>query len=1390
MVAKSWPRNSRLTRQARLRDDFSRPEPEPEEVLDIVSINDSDSEGIQDSQSLPVNSSDSKADSFTMPPSTSQSRQGRSAANSSRATSTSNATKKTKKPPPDPIEISTDGSVNQDEDEDMLDFEDVQVPTDRAAEGEGDSEDLEMEDVEPDAGAADGSMRDVNDMYAAAYREAQAMPMEGDDDDEDGEGDDDAGDSSRASTSAIPIFKDGKGQHKGVEISMGTQNKKQDSGAVRKKSNNILTPRDRQNRIKAHKLYVLSILAHAQVRNKWCNDAALRDKLADDVPEYMINKLRSIHPKKVTEQRERIRMFESFLSELVRWWVNRFRLDPHLTAKSALRQPDQDIATGILPASGRRIDGWIVESAAERDERHRRERKAQLRNQKARQEQAQRAVKGKAKASATDDAIEGAAPAKTMEITIFAPGSAIRPVYLRLLPSAESISSAADLLERAHERSGSRETSAQLFCALCRSLGIPARLVISPQPMPWSVGASKLANTAQPGSQLEKKPNKLRSKTKGGGTKYNARPIDEFTSDEDSDLGASERERAQQTQTKAPRKRATAQSASSVLSNDSSDLSDIEEVTPSSPKNPTSSKGANLAKKAVLSSASSRTRRQAANGVSPSTSTAGKRGEPIEVDGTTSDSSVHSGASQPNQTKAAARGKGTANAKGKGKARARTTDDDGSSQVDADETDYRPEKWKNLKTPLKIEPKVKLRAFRPKQLKATEMAAYDDDTADPVDLQAPPTMWVEVFSKPYQKWISVDPIRSLVRPTGNRLMEPSTTDRQNKLVYVVAFEEDGYARDVTARYTKTLNSRVSRLRPPARAKGEEEWWSKVARAIHRPQRLDRDAMEDAELEDNSSREPMPTSVAGFKDHPLYFLEKNMKRDEVVFPRRQIATFQGMPVFSRSDVLTLRSSRQWYNEGRVVKDGEVALKFVKSRGYTLANKRAEEQARLEGREVAQEGLYAEFQTTLFVPPPVGPDGKIPTNGFGNIDLFVPSMLPAGAVHLPYSGIAKVAKKLGVPYAEAITGFEFRKQRGMPKITGIVVAQQNGEMVEEAFWQQEHEDAVKQQTKQMERAMKNWRKLINSLRIAKRVQEQYGDKLAAAKGGNKKAAVPGKSKKRDTTPPSSPTKSKYFSPKKATADDEGDATRADPKSDRRSPQNAAPMDLEGSVEDLSVPVQEDAAAEEDSTDPRLATEPSSADTVRNGVKRKIISMAQLASQASKTGKSANRQDEDDDSASTSASEHDDEPDEPLVTATEDAAEEKASLITDEAEEDMRGSKRRRTARIPSAPATPSVPNGRPRRTPSKKQAVPSPAAETPSRSTRTRASTRSTRARKSYAEASDSDPELLAQDNDKPSPETATATAAPAPAPASVVPTATPPAARKIRIRVPKSIPRHH
>jgi hypothetical protein len=55
------------------------------------------------------------------------------------------------------------------------------------------------------------------------------------------------------------------------------------------------------------------------------------------------------------------------------------------------------------------------------------------------------------------------------------------------------VRSAKSLMKHALVRSGSRDVSSQLFTALCRALGVPARLVVSLQSVPWqtNVGRSK-----------------------------------------------------------------------------------------------------------------------------------------------------------------------------------------------------------------------------------------------------------------------------------------------------------------------------------------------------------------------------------------------------------------------------------------------------------------------------------------------------------------------------------------------------------------------------------------------------------------------------------------------------------------------------------------------------------------------------------------------------------------------------------------------------------------------------------------------------------------------------------------------------------------------------------
>ena len=95
----------------------------------------------------------------------------------------------------------------------------------------------------------------------------------------------------------------------------------------------------------------------------------------------------------------------------------------------------------------------------------------------------------------------------------------------------------------------------------------------------------------------------------------------------------------------------------------------------------------------------------------------------------------------------------------------------------------------------------------------------------------PPTIWVEVFSRPDSRWMPVDPVRYVVNKKRN--MEPPAHDLNNRMVYVVAIEEDGYARDVTIRYANDYQRKTIKSRVGVR-NGQQEWWSEVMSMLARP----------------------------------------------------------------------------------------------------------------------------------------------------------------------------------------------------------------------------------------------------------------------------------------------------------------------------------------------------------------------------------------------------------------------------------------------------------------------------------------------------------------------------------------------------------------------------
>ncbi|KAF3388309.1 DNA repair protein rhp41 [Penicillium rolfsii] len=351
-----------------------------------------------------------------------------------------------------------------------------------------------------------------------------------------------------------------------------------------------------------------------------------------------------------------------------------------------------------------------------------------------------------------------------------------------------------------------------------------------------------------------------------------------------------------------------------------------------------------------------------------------------------------------------------------------------------------------------------------------------------------PVFWVEAFNEAVQKWIPIDPLvtKSLAKPSK---FEPPASDPYNNMNYVVAFEDDASARDVTRRYTKAFNAKTRKSRVEITRNGEK-WWTDALIAYEKPFLEDRDEAEISELTSKSAAEPMPRNIQDFKDHPVYALERHLRRNEVIFPKRVIGHV-GLSkttsksdnletVYRRSDVHIVRSADKWYRLGRDVKVGEQPLKHVpvtRPKGGFASDE--------DDDEPEETPLYAEYQTEIYRPPPVV-QGRIPKNAYGNLDVYVPSMVPPGAVHIKHPDAARSAKILGIDYADAVTGFEFRGRRGTAVFGGIVIAQEYQRALEEVLKSIADERCREEFEARAAEALRLWRLFLLKLRIAERVK----------------------------------------------------------------------------------------------------------------------------------------------------------------------------------------------------------------------------------------------------------------------------------------------------------------
>lgn len=357
-----------------------------------------------------------------------------------------------------------------------------------------------------------------------------------------------------------------------------------------------------------------------------------------------------------------------------------------------------------------------------------------------------------------------------------------------------------------------------------------------------------------------------------------------------------------------------------------------------------------------------------------------------------------------------------------------------------------------------------------------------------------PIYWVEVLSPVTSMWIPID---AIVRHTINKPKtgyEPPASDSLNAMLYVIAFEDDGSAKDVTRRYSQWYNAKTRKCRVES-TKGGDEWWQKTMSLFTKVFPELSDELEEADLLRRSEAEGMPKNVQDFKGHPIYVLERHLRMNEVIHPKREVgktsigvgsvaATQKLESVFRRQDVHLCRTSDAWYRRGRDIRQGETPLKRVSRKSRPRPD--VEEQDDGEDDDAA---LYAEFQTEVYQPPLVV-NGRIPRNAFGNLDVYVPSMIPPGAIHVQHPLALKAAKVLGVDYAEAVTGFEFKGRQGTAIVNGVVVARDVRYGLDAVIFALQSDAISDAQGERSRLLLSLWKRWMTALRIRERVQREYG------------------------------------------------------------------------------------------------------------------------------------------------------------------------------------------------------------------------------------------------------------------------------------------------------------
>ncbi|KAK5781264.1 hypothetical protein RI543_001311 [Arxiozyma heterogenica] len=367
-----------------------------------------------------------------------------------------------------------------------------------------------------------------------------------------------------------------------------------------------------------------------------------------------------------------------------------------------------------------------------------------------------------------------------------------------------------------------------------------------------------------------------------------------------------------------------------------------------------------------------------------------------------------------------------------------------------------------------------------------------------------PIFWCEVWDKFSKKWITIDPMNfQIIEQVRNvSKLEPDSSSTRNLMRYVIAYDRKQGCRDVSRRYVKQMHSYKFRHGRATNDQKGSEWYSKVLKRLTLRKRIKIDDYEDLYFEDRDEMEGMPTSLQDFKNHPKYILEKDIKTTQYLVNNAKECGYlrlnnkkqpsKVLKVFLRKDVIDLKTPRQWYQLGRVLKSGARFKKTVKKKDNIGVRLKDSDNINDDGIE----RLYSIDDTELYEPPNANELGEIKKNTYGNIEVFTPSMIPRNCCLIENPNSIRACKFLRIEYAPAVTTFNFQGKRRMgkgnvnPVITGVVVAKWFKDAVIATIEGIEYSLEQDVQRAEQLKHLQDWNDMLLRLKIKSNLIETYG------------------------------------------------------------------------------------------------------------------------------------------------------------------------------------------------------------------------------------------------------------------------------------------------------------